>query len=56
MQTKIYKCKTCGAILCLPTKAWEKYISCPTCNKSMIALDDDFDLSEIITEETKDDK
>lgn len=52
MQTKIYKCKYCGAILCLPAKTWEKYINCHTCNKNMIVLDDDFDLSEIVDCET----
>lgn len=53
METKIYKCNYCGAILCLPSKSWEKEIICPTCQMYMIRLKDDFDLSEIVTEETK---
>jgi len=56
MNTKLYKCNACGAILCIPANVWEKSITCPTCNKSMIVLDDDFDLSEIVTEETKDEQ
>lgn len=51
MQTKIYKCNACGAILCIPANAWEKSITCPTCSRSMIQLDDEFDLSEIISED-----
>ena len=51
MNTKIYKCKTCGAILCLPSKTWETAIVCPNCSRCMVVLDDEFDLSEIISED-----
>lgn len=52
METKVYKCEFCGAILCLPSKTWEAYIACPTCQNNMIRLKDDFDLSEIVTEDS----
>lgn len=53
MNVKIYKCEICSAILCVPTKSWEQSIICPKCNKNMIKLDDEFDLSEIISEDIK---
>lgn len=51
MDTKLYKCEFCGAVLCLPSRTWETCISCPSCDKTMIRLQDDFDLSEIISED-----
>lgn len=47
IRTKVYKCEYCKTVVCLPVG----YVSflCPTCGKEMKKLDDDFDLSEIIT-------
>lgn len=47
LKTKVYKCEYCKTVVCLPVN----YVSflCPTCGKEMKQLDDDFDLSEIIT-------
>ena len=54
MESKLYKCSYCGAVLCLPKRMWQLQVICPTCEKEMIKLSDDFELSEIITtEETK---
>jgi predicted RNA-binding Zn-ribbon protein involved in translation (DUF1610 family) len=47
LKTKIYKCEYCKTVVCLPSN-YASFL-CPTCGKNMKQLDDDFDLSEIIT-------
>ena len=53
---KIFKCQYCKSIICLPAASWERYIFCKNCGKSMEKLDDEFDLSEIISEDIKEEK
>lgn len=48
LKTKVYKCEYCKTVVCLPITQISNLV-CPSCAKAMIALDDDFDLSEIIT-------
>lgn len=49
--SKIYKCKKCGSILVLPAENWMKKMECTVCGNLMSLLDDDWDLSEIISSE-----
>lgn len=51
--TKVYKCPSCNAVLVFPVENWAKAIKCTVCNCTMHLLDDDFDLAEIVTEESK---
>ena len=53
--SKIYKCKKCSSILVLPAENWMKKVSCTVCGNLMDLLDDDWDLSEIISEDEEDD-
>ena len=50
---KFYKCPKCNAILVITTENWAKTIRCTVCDCTMRLLNDDFALSEIITEEDK---
>jgi DNA-directed RNA polymerase subunit RPC12/RpoP len=46
----IYRCPNCGAILVIPKTSWQNKIKCTVCDDYLIKLEDDWDLSEIISE------
>lgn len=46
----IYKCPNCGAILVIPKSCWQTKIRCTVCDDCLVKLDEDFDLSEIISD------
>lgn len=47
IKTSIYKCPCCGSIMIVPVNEWNH--RCAVCNVLMLRLDDEFDLSEIVT-------
>lgn len=51
---KLYHCPNCKAILCIQENQWFRKMVCPSCGVGMINLDESFDLSEILSEENKD--
>ena len=51
LSSRVYKCPNCSSILVLPVKSWMKIIKCTVCEAPLRLLDEEFDLSEIITEE-----
>ena len=51
IKTVIYKCDKCGKILVETLSPINHLIKCDRCNQTMKALDDDFDLLEVIETE-----
>lgn len=51
MLNNIFKCDKCGSILVIPKSSWfgEKMI-CTICESPLRKLDEEFDLSEIVSE------
>lgn len=51
MLNNIFKCNKCGSILVIPKNSWfENKITCTVCESPLIKLDEDFDLSEIVSD------
>ena len=45
---RFYSCPKCKALLCIESTTWTKNIKCTKCGESMIYLNDEFDLSDVI--------
>lgn len=52
-ENRLYSCPNCKSILVVPKSCWQPVMKCTVCEKEIILLDDEFDLSEIIEEEDK---
>lgn len=51
MLNNIFKCDKCGSILVIPKSSWfEKKMICTICESPLRKLDEEFDLSEIVSE------
>ena len=50
IKTSLFKCPQCGAITCLPYTVYDS--KCITCKKEMVELNEEFDLAEIISDNT----
>ena len=50
MLNNIYKCPNCGAVLVIPKSHWQTKINCTVCDDCLVKLDDEWELSEIISE------
>lgn len=57
MTTALFKCTKCGSILVMDKNAWYRNnVVCTKCQGPLIEVEDDFEMSEIVSEEVEDRK
>jgi transcription initiation factor IIE alpha subunit len=57
MTTALFKCTKCGSILVMDKNAWYRNnVVCTKCQGPLTEVEDDFEMSEIVSEEVEDRK